>query len=232
MLFLRGIMLNIAEKMRFIRKSMGLNQTEMAKKVDLSQRTWSSYETGRSNPPLKVLMKLAEMGYTIPGLTTGSAPAGTSSAGANTFGSPSAFPHVVTDTPQSGSFTIPLLDQKLSAGHGQYLPDTDKPVSYIEAPAYLKRYGKNVVALYVDGDSMEPTLSRGDMVVCDSCGFDGEGIYAIQMDGHGYVKRISRKPGKVVVTSDNPAYENWEEPLESTAFRIVGRVHCVIRKLD
>lgn len=52
---------------------MGLNQTEMAKKYGLAQRTWSSYETGRSNPPMEILFKLAEEGYTIQGLSEGAA---------------------------------------------------------------------------------------------------------------------------------------------------------------
>ena len=47
---------------------MGLNQTEMAKKFGLAQRTWSSYETGRSEPPMEILFKLAKEGYVIHGL--------------------------------------------------------------------------------------------------------------------------------------------------------------------
>jgi hypothetical protein len=35
---------------------------------------------------------------------------------------------------------------------------------------------------------MEPTYFRGDMIICDSLGWDGEGVYAIQMDGSGFVK--------------------------------------------
>ena len=67
-------------------------------------------------------------------------------------------------------FVIPVLEQSLSAGRGQPLPDEDVPSGYIAVPNELKRYGKNLAALPVNGDSMEPTLKRGDLVICDSCG--------------------------------------------------------------
>lgn len=135
-------------------------------------------------------------------------------------------------TSSDGSFIIPILDQSLSAGKGQPLPDEEVPSGYIEVPKELKRYGDKLAALYVNGDSMEPTLQRGDLVVCDSCGWDGEGIYALRMDGCGYVKRLARKPGKIVVISDNPKYQTWEEPSESQALDIVGRVHYTLRHID
>jgi phage repressor protein C with HTH and peptisase S24 domain len=131
-----------------------------------------------------------------------------------------------------GSFVVPLLDQKLSAGQGAYLPEDDKANALIRVPGYLARYGENIAALPVDGDSMEPTLHRGDMVVCDSCGWSGEGIYAVRMGGSGFVKRLTKAPGKVVVLSDNPKYPPREEPEESEDFSIVGRVHCAITKVE
>lgn len=66
-------MINLAQKLLTIRKKMGLNQTEMAKKFGIAQRTWSSYETGRSKPTMEIIFKLAEEGYAIQGLSDGSA---------------------------------------------------------------------------------------------------------------------------------------------------------------
>jgi phage repressor protein C with HTH and peptisase S24 domain len=131
-----------------------------------------------------------------------------------------------------GSFVVPLLDQKLSAGPGAYLPERDEAKALIRVPGYLAQYGENVAALPVDGDSMEPTLHRGDMVVCDSCGWSGEGIYAVRMGGSGFVKRITKAPGKVVVLSDNPKYLPREEPEGSEDFEIIGLVHCAITKVE
>jgi phage repressor protein C with HTH and peptisase S24 domain len=132
----------------------------------------------------------------------------------------------------AGAFVVPLLDQRLSAGNGSYLPEEDEAKALIHVPAYLARYGDQIRALEVDGDSMYPTLHRGDMVVCDSCGWSGEGVYAVRMNGKGFVKRVTQKPGKVVLLSDNPKYPPLEEPAESQDIEIVGRVHCAITKIE
>jgi phage repressor protein C with HTH and peptisase S24 domain len=137
----------------------------------------------------------------------------------------------VSDLPE-GAFVIPLMDQQLSAGPGAALPEGDEVKALIRVPAYLSQYGENVAALTVEGDSMYPTLSRGDMVVCDSCGWSGEGIYAVRMGGSGFVKRLSKAPGKVVIISDNPKYPPREEPEGSEDFEIIGRVHCAITKVE
>jgi phage repressor protein C with HTH and peptisase S24 domain len=130
------------------------------------------------------------------------------------------------------AFVIPLLDQRLSAGSGQDLQDEDEAIALIPVPAHLAKYGKNLAALTVEGDSMYPTLDRGDMVVCDSCGWSGEGIYAIRMGNDGFVKRLTKAPGRLIIISDNPKYPVHEEPEGSQDFKIIGRVHCAIKNME
>jgi phage repressor protein C with HTH and peptisase S24 domain/DNA-binding XRE family transcriptional regulator len=130
------------------------------------------------------------------------------------------------------AFVVPLLNQKLSAGVGQELPEEDEITGLVPIPNYLAKYGKNLAALTVEGDSMYPTLDRGDLVVCDSCGWSGEGVYALRMGGDGFVKRLTKAPGKLVIISDNPKYPPREEPEESQDFEIIGRVHCAIKNME
>ena len=238
--------MNIAEEIRNIRRKTEKTQKEFAELLNIPQTTWASYEAGKANPPLKILIRLAEMGYPIKGLTTGVvsdmkdagiiSDAEIKERQAKLGGFPvdmnikDLLP--ITKIIDNGGFVIPVLDQSLSAGKGQLLPVSDVSTGYIAVPKELKRYGNNLTALYVNGDSMEPTLQRGDLIVCDSCGWDGEGIYALRMDGCGYVKRLARKPGKIVVISDNPKYEAWEEPAESQAIDIIGRVHYTFKHVD
>ncbi|MGI5093421.1 LexA family transcriptional regulator [Treponema socranskii] len=238
--------MDIAEEIRNIRRKTGKTQKEFAELLNIPQTTWASYEAGKANPPLKILIRLAEMGYPIKRLTTGVvsdmkdagiiSDAEIKERQAKLGGFP--VDMNIKDLPpitkiiDNGGFVIPVLDQSLSAGKGQLLPDSDVSTGYIAVPKELKRYGNNLTALYVNGDSMEPTLQRGDLIVCDSCGWDGEGIYALRMDGCGYVKRLARKPGKIVVISDNPKYEAWEEPAESQAIDIIGRVHYTFKHVD
>ncbi|WP_318714348.1 S24 family peptidase [Treponema sp.] len=186
-----------------------------------------------------MLCILRQMGLEISGLTTNFSPVAPQEVidiKIKEVSEKSTKKEISTITPpqelNQNDFVVPILDQSLSAGKGQLLPDDDNPIGYIAVPKELKRYGNKLAAIYVNGDSMEPTLQRGDLVVCDSCGWDGDGIYALRMDGCGYVKRLARKPGKLVVISDNPKYETWEEPTESEAVSIIGRVHYTLKHVD
>lgn len=249
-------MTEISSFLAKIRQEKGFSQQKMAELLQIPQRTWANYETGRSKPPLNFLIKLKEAGYEIPGLSTNTKKEVLDELSNQTGLPPEDIERrrleqvkgLPPDTPldklpapdykrtsdevRQGGFIVPLLDQSLSAGKGQPLPEDDTPAGYVAVPKELRRYGDKLAALYVNGDSMEPTLQRGDLVVCDSCGWDGEGIYALRMDGCGYVKRLAKKPGKLVVISDNPKYEPWEEPDESQAVSIIGRVHYALKRVD
>lgn len=54
------------------RKSLGLSQAKLAKELGIPQTTWASYEIGKAKPPIKILAKLAQMGYPYAELTNGS----------------------------------------------------------------------------------------------------------------------------------------------------------------
>ena len=215
----------LSERFASIRQDYGLNVKQFAESLDMEPTTVSSIESGKREPSKEVLCNLAikyavSLNWIFTGIGEKSLPK-------------SLVPEMVlSDNFGSDAFRIPVLEQGLSAGRGQPLPDEDVPSGYIAVPSELKRYGKNLAALQINGDSMEPTLKRGDLVVCDSCGWDGEGIYALRMDGCGYVKRLSHKPGKIIVISDNPKYEMWEEPDASEALEIIGRVHYTLKHVD
>jgi phage repressor protein C with HTH and peptisase S24 domain len=250
-------MLDLANELKKIRAASGLSQQEWAKKIGIPQKTWSNYENGRTPPKMGILFALAEKGYTIPGLTTGLAEEVEEKLRLARSIAPTMDPGALPETlgeavnneyerqnparplkiyhpavlPE-GSFVVPLLDQSLSAGPGAALPEADETKALIPVPAYLSRYGKDLAALTVEGDSMEPSLHRGDMVVCDSRGWSGEGIYTIRMGGSGFVKRLTKAPGKVVIISDNPKYPLREEPEGSEDLQVIGRVHCAITKVE
>jgi phage repressor protein C with HTH and peptisase S24 domain/DNA-binding XRE family transcriptional regulator len=261
--------LEISDKLLKLRISSGKSQAEFAKLADVSQRTWSSYESGQTTPKMGVLWVLAAKGYPIEGLTTLLADElikegkidkaelqrrqeiARKMAGEASPETPvdeawgekvnteyrrqtykNALKVYAISELSKDSFVVPLVAQRLSAGSGSYVPDEDEAKALIRVPSYLAQYGENIAALTVDGDSMEPTLHRGDMVVCDSLGWSGEGIYALLISGDGFVKRITKAPGKVVIISDNQKYPVREEPEESQDLHIIGRVHCAITKVE
>jgi phage repressor protein C with HTH and peptisase S24 domain len=83
---------------------------------------------------------------------------------------------------------------------------------------------------------MEPTLSDGDEVLVDLGDAQSrlrDGIYVLRMDGALNVKRIAIEPkGRLIsVISDNTAYPSWPG-LERRSITVVGRMRCIIRKVQ
>jgi phage repressor protein C with HTH and peptisase S24 domain len=85
-----------------------------------------------------------------------------------------------------------------------------------------------LLAIQVDGDSMEGMLSDGDTVVVDLTRnvLEGEAIYVIHVDGHLYPKRLQRQiDGTVAIISQNKAYPQMNVPKQQLSdLEIVGRV--------
>ena len=127
--------------------------------------------------------------------------------------------------------TIPVTSQVLSAGKGQYVPDTEEITEYIAVPKALGGISdEHLAACHVKGDSMYPTLYDGDLIICDNLGYDGsEGIYAINYCGKGYVKRLQKTATGVQIISDNKVYPVIDVKNESEDLSVIGKVHCFQR---
>ncbi|MEO5365622.1 MAG: helix-turn-helix transcriptional regulator [Magnetococcus sp. WYHC-3] len=91
-----------------------------------------------------------------------------------------------------------------------------------------------VAGLRVDGQSMEPTLNDGDMVLvnlADKAVRDNR-IYVVRVDHSLFIKRLFRIPGGIRVKSDNPVAEAFELSLSRPElWDICGRVVWVGREL-
>ena len=48
-------------KLREARNEKGLSQKEVAKRINLTQQTYSDYETGRTNPDIETLIEIANI---------------------------------------------------------------------------------------------------------------------------------------------------------------------------
>ena len=129
---------------------------------------------------------------------------------------------------------IPLYSSKISAGPG-LIPDNQVEVQIAFKRSWITRLGdpRNMSLIYVEGDSMLPTLSPGDLVLVDhSRNYldPNGGIYAISLENHIMVKRLQITPDKkILIISDNPVYENFKVTPDDLI--INGRVILAIRKL-
>lgn len=128
---------------------------------------------------------------------------------------------------------VPRYAAALSAGGGAMVEGDIEVVEMVMfRRAWMKRIGVNPLQAHVIpviGDSMQPTLVEGDVVLADTGDTDivGGGIFVIVQAGHARVKRLTmRGDGSVMVISDNrDIYPPETVPAEGADnFRIVGRV--------
>ena len=117
----------------------------------------------------------------------------------------------------------------VSAGGGAY--DSDDAYESLEVPPYFinmlggKENLKNIDAINVVGDSMEPTLNSDNIIFVDKTKKDvaRDGIYAFTTTHGLFVKRIQRRvDGKLDVISDNRDYPI--QILEKNEVFVVGKV--------
>ncbi len=126
---------------------------------------------------------------------------------------------------------IPLYDVRASAGHGAW--NDEERISKMLAfrrdwlRAELAARIADLILVYVDGDSMEPTLSDGDVVMVDRGQVEvRDGIYVWAADGALLIKRLQRlAAGRVQVLSDNARFPAYEADLQAAVgANIIGRV--------
>jgi phage repressor protein C with HTH and peptisase S24 domain/DNA-binding XRE family transcriptional regulator len=124
---------------------------------------------------------------------------------------------------------IPVIGQGLSAGLG-FDYDEGEVVRFIKIPAWIARKSPDLVALPIYGDSMEPTMGRGDLAVCDGGGFKDDGIYVLRDEDRGlmFCKRVVWAPGGWTIMSDNPRYEPMK--VDDRALQIVAWVIAAIQR--
>jgi len=101
----------------------------------------------------------------------------------------------------------------VSAGGGAY--DSDEDYEKLEVPPYFtnmlggENNMKNIEAINVTGDSMEPTLNSGNIIFLDKTKYDvsKDGIYAFINENGLFVKRIQKRiDGQLDIISDNKEY--------------------------
>jgi phage repressor protein C with HTH and peptisase S24 domain len=139
-------------------------------------------------------------------------------------------PHAQENKPDF--IQVPRYEIAASAGGGTVV-QSEQIVDFISFKEEWVRNSlgasaKDLALISVKGDSMEPTLSDGDLVLVDisSRTIEANAIYVLQFWGSLMVKRIQRKvDGTVVIKSDNHIYETETITGELlTQLNIIGRV--------
>ena len=124
------------------------------------------------------------------------------------------------------------------AGNGGLVVDGDCVGLYSFHSSFLRRKGGSAESMKifkVDGDSMEPTLHSGDLIMVNRAMIDVQSghIYLLRMEGELMVKRLERRPGGIIlVRSDNKEYDSIEINLENenVDFEIFGKMVWLCRE--
>lgn len=204
-------MKSIGERIKIARKSAGLTQLELAKKTDLSRSYIGDIEKDRYNPSVSTLQLIA----------------------------------TATNTPLEE--LLPSTKAASSTGRGVRIPVLGRVVAgipieaieeildYEEITPELAATGE-FFALKVRGNSMEPTLKDGDVVIVKKQPTVDSGDIAIVLvnSDDATVKEIKESPAGITLIGHNAAvytpqfYSNHD--IETLPIQIIGKVVEMRRK--
>jgi phage repressor protein C with HTH and peptisase S24 domain len=215
--------ININKRILISRKSKGFTQKILAEKLNISLPTMNHYETGKRIPGADLLAKLAGIVECSPGwLLTGE--------GTQKYSEPLPYS---TDSSMEGFVLVPRYNIEASAGGGSIV-HSEQIVDHLAFKAgwVHKELGtdpKKLLLVHAMGDSMEPTIRSGDLLLVDrnKSRVKGDGIYLINLDDGLMVKRVEwLLGGSVTIRGDNSVVSR-EQTLSSSELEklhILGRI--------
>lgn len=212
---LRGLQLAIGRFVRARRVEMGHGQESFAKAVGMHVNTLGKIERAEAVADIAQLCDLARvMGVELRDLLTLDPPAGS-----------------VDPLADADLTLVPAYDVKASAGNGSPVQSEAVIGRYAFSRSWLARKGlkiDHIGVVQADGDSMEPTVRSGDILLVDLSGtrLSADGIYLVEKDNELFCKRLQRLfDGGVAIMSDNPKYETQHlTPAGAEGLHVVGRV--------
>lgn len=252
-------MSSFQERLKELRGST--SQAKFAEILGIPQTTLGRYERGDSQPDVEFVSQtclnlgvnpnwlLLGVGPMHGNAVTASAPAPMAEGKALNSSSPrsEASYEVHGSTERNGIIEcadcqimmMPMVEARLSAGTGSFETGGNVERRYAFRMDFLLRKGQpsHMVLMRVSGDSMEPEVKHNDVVLIDQsqCAPRPGLLYAVGVEDAVYLKVINTVPGKLVMTSYNPAYPPIEIDARgdlANGIRIIGRAVWVGRELN
>lgn len=214
------------------RDGIEFTQQDLADKAGVTQGNIAHLESGRSKTSRNLTKIAAALGVSPDWLADGKGSA--FSEGGST--SPKEVPgthRVGMSDPDSPSRIMirKVAGLRLSAGITGFQVELDpRDHGMWDVPArWLQRKGYSpsaLLAMEVKGESMEPNLYDGDLVVINTADthlVNGE-VYAINYEGEAVIKRMIREGGQWYLTSDNPAPRYGRRNCRGSDCIVIGKV--------
>jgi phage repressor protein C with HTH and peptisase S24 domain len=223
-------------------------QSEFSALLGVAQNSLGRYERGERTPDADFLSTLVErLGVSSDWLLRGVGPAyDPTRTRVEEFacGSPCGTPlaQVVVTDPippcDVDMVYVPMVEARLSAGTGSFETSGEAEKRYGFRSDFLSRKGQpsQMVLMRVDGDSMEPEIHHGDVVLIDQSQTTPRAgaMFAVGVEDLVYIKMVDTLPGKIILKSCNESFP----PLEIDArgdlvdgIRIVGKAVWLGREL-
>lgn len=220
----------IGRRIKAALENSKITQRQLSKSLGISEPSVSAYIQGTSNLPAEAYSVISELcNVSIDWLIKGE--------------EKHRLPEPLAVNPEaflSDEYVmVPRYEISASAGGGAVV-HSEQIVDYLAFRGdWLRNVlgvpGEALALIDVRGDSMEPTLSDGDLILIDLRTFriDADSVYVLQVDGSLVVKRIQKNyDGTVEIVSDNPRYKpHVLGPESAERLGIVGRVVWSGRKM-
>lgn len=213
-------MSTFGERLKARRLKVGMSQTALAAKAGVGQTTIADIESGRIKGSTKTVEMAAALSCSSTWLATGKGPE-----------EPAGRPPPIDVTEDPNLTTIKKVKFKISAGISgfsvEYLNGERAPIifrkDWIDRNGYLP---ENLFAVPVSGQSMEPSLYDGDLIVvntADNSPRDGD-VFVANYEGELVVKRMKRDAGNWWLSSDNSDKRRYPDKRCDDQTFLIGRV--------
>lgn len=226
----------ISAKLRQARIDAGLSQYDVYSGLGISQSTFSSWETGKSEPSISVFLELCAK-YEIDDISQYFLNDGVRNKRQTLD---SRMLNKLADLSDRGRAAVyncldfeysnmrlqkttkkrslPIYLQPAAAGLGNFLGDSNYEEQEVDAPENAD------AGIRISGDSMEPVIGDGEIVfVKFQPQLRGDRIGIFVLNGEAYCKKLEYRCGDAYLCSFNPKYSPIRIK-ESDDMRIIGRV--------
>lgn len=200
--------MNFKTRLKQLRNERKINQRELAKYLKVAPSTISMYENGQREPNFEVLEVLADffnvdMNYLL--------------------GKTDKTTKLLIDQPQG--LKIPVLG---TVAAGIPISAVEDILDYEEIPLAWQNQGE-FFALKIKGDSMEPRMESGDVVIVkqQSDANSGDTVIVLVNGDDATCKRLEKTDNGIMLVSTNPKYPPMFyslDDIETKPVVILGKV--------
>lgn len=198
--------MTVGERIKEIRTKIGMSQVEFADKIDVSKQTLYKYENNIiTNIPSDKIEAAAKIGGVTPAFLMG---------------------WDKIDKKYSNKGTIINVYGRVAAGIP--LEMIEDIIDTEEIPEEMAKTGE-FFGLQIHGDSMEPKISEGDIVIVrrQDDAETGDTVIATVNGTDATCKRLKKYRDGIELIATNPSYEPMfysNEEIDAKPVRIIGRV--------